>query len=811
MKNSVGTTLRLLAASSPPWPLRSGRKNRDRKFNRGWRRKLAWQFGGVLFNWPRPMIKFPAIFALFLCALLFSFSVKAQDDTNDVIEALGKVIPGLPEGTFDYDPTTGVMHWTNWVYFKHLDPLHGNTALSAKSAWVNTKTGDVQADGDVHIESGDQLWVGDHIDYNYNTHRMSSEQFRSGLAPVFVGGTQLTGFISKEKGATNELTATNTFVTTDDVSDPAYRIRASRITIIPGKTVQMWHAVFYLGSVPVFYFPYYERSLGKRVNHFTFTPGYRSRFGAEMLATYNWYVGDWADGKIHADYRSRRGPGFGPDVNLHLGQWGEASVKYYYLHDFKPNYGTNGLPFLGNIPHDRQRFYLGWQATPQTNLNVKALINYQSDPLILHDYFPSEYTENPQPNTFFEANKYWDNWSLDGLVTPRVNSFYSQVERLPDVQLTGFRQQVFDTPVYYDSQSSVGEYRSYTANTTNNLFASDAGFYTNSAARLDTYHQFTLPWTFFNWLNVTPRVGGRLTYYGQNSSAVTPRENDLYREVFNTGIEFSFKASQLWEDATNSFFQVDGLRHIIEPSANYVFVPDPSTPPAQLSQFDGELPSLLLLPVNFPDYNSIDSIDTMNVMRFGLRNVLQTKRDGELQDLVNWNMMLDWRLDPKPGQSSLNDLYSQFSFRPRTWLTLESQLRYNIDDGNLNMSFHQITLAPNNRWSWGLGHWYLRGGTWGNGTWETSDYLTSTFYYRLDDNWGVRMQHNFDFTTGRLQSQFYTLYRDMRSWTAALTFHVENNVNSSVDYTLAFQISLKASPSSSVGGDAVKSYRLVGE
>jgi LPS-assembly protein len=755
------------------------------------------------------MIKFPAIFALFLCAAFFSFSVEAQDESGDIIEALSKVLPNLPAGQMYYDPVTGMTHWKDGVYFKH-----GDATLTADNASVDPKTGNIRADGDVRIQSGDQLWVGDHIDYNFLTHRMSSEQFRTGENPIFVGGGQLSGFVQRQKGATNEMTATNAFVTTDDVSNPVYRVRASRITIIPGKSVQMWDAVFYLGNVPVFYFPYYERSLGHRVNHFTFTPGYRSRFGAELLTTYNWYCGDVADGKIHVDYRSNRGPGLGPDVNLHLGpQWGEATVKYYYLHDYKPNYSTNGLPFFGNIPHDRQRFYLGWQATPETNLNVKALINYQSDPLILHDYFPSEYTQNPQPDTFFEANKYWDNWSLDALTTPRVNSFYSQVERLPDVQLTGFRQQVLDTPVYYDSQSSIGAYRAYTGPTTvtNYLFAASDGFYTNSGARIDTYHQLTLPWTFLNWLNVTPRVGGRLTYYNENASDVTPRENDLYRGVFNTGVGFSFKASQLWADATNSFLQIDGLRHIIEPSANYVFVPDPSVPPAQLSQFDGEQPSLMLLPVDFPDYNSIDSVDTMNVVRFGLRNVLQTKRDGQLQDLVNWNMLLDWRLDPKPGQSSLNDLYSQLSFRPRSWLTLESQLRYDIDGRNLNLAFHQITFTPNDRWSWGLGHWYLRGGTWGNGTWDRTDYLTSTFFYRLDDNWGLRAQHNFDFTTGRLQSQFYTVYRDFRSFTTALTFHVENDVNSSVDYTIAFQLSLKASPSTGVGGDAVNPYGLVGE
>ncbi len=755
-------------------------------------------------------MKFPSILALLLLLALVAIPAIAQDESGEVIEALSKVLPGLPEGQMYYDSATETMFWTNGVYFRHPDKA-GDIVLTADSASLNNKTGDVRADGNVRIETQGQLWVGDHINYNFITHRMSSEQFRTGMAPVFAGGEHLTGQAESGTRAHTEMTATNAYFTTDDVADPFYRVRASRILIIPGKSVQMWNAVFYLGKVPVFYFPYYERNLGVRVNHFTVQPGFRSLYGAELLSTYQWYLGDVADGRIHLDYRTLRGPGLGPDVNLHLGQWGQATIKYYYLHDYKPNRDTNGLPFLGNIPHNRQEFYLGWQATPETNLNLKALINYQTDPLVIHDYYPGEYTQNPQPDSFAEADKYWDNWSLDALTTPRVNSFFAQVERLPDVQLTGFRQQVFDTPLYYDSQSSIGAYRAYTANTTNNVFDPQIGLYTNSSARFDTFHQLTLPWTFFNWLNVSPNVGGRLSYYSSGASGLAQPQHDLNREVLNTGIGFSFKASQLWADATNSLLQVDGLRHIIEPSANYVFVPNPSVAPAQLPQFDSELPSLMLLPINFPDYNDIDSIDSENVIRFGLRNLLQTKRAGQLQDLVNWNLLLDWRLVPNQGQSSLNDLYSQLTFRPRTWLILESQLRYDIDSANLNLAFHQITFQPDNRWSWGLGHWYLRPGAWGDGLWEKTDYISSTFFYRLNDNWGVRLQHNFDAVTGRLQSQFYTLYRDLRSWTMSLTFHVENDLGSPVSYGVSYQLSLKASPSSGVGSDSVNPYGLLGE
>jgi hypothetical protein len=281
--------------------------------------------------------------------------------------------------------------------------------------------------------------------------------------------------------------------------------------------------------------------------------------------------------------------------------------------------------------------------------------------------------------------------------------------------------------------------------------------------------------------------------------------------VFNTGAEVSFKASSLWKDAKSSALDVDGLRHIIEPSANYVFVPNPSVSPSQLPQFDSEMPALLISPVNFPDYNSIDSIDTMNVIRLGLRNVLQTKRHGELDDLVDWNLMLDWRLDPRPGQSRFNDLYSEFAIHPRSWISLEEQLRYDTEGGHLNLAFHQLTFSPNDRWSWGIGHLYLRGGAWGGGMWDENDFISSTAFLRLNDNWGLRAQHDFNIVTGRLQQQYYSVYRDLRIWTCALTFRVEDSVNNSTDYTVALQFSLKASPSKRVGSDAVSAYGLVGE
>jgi lipopolysaccharide assembly outer membrane protein LptD (OstA) len=309
------------------------------------------------------MRRLPAIVALvFLCAL-FPFAAPAQQQSSWVVQALSQIIPGAPAGSVD---VVGDMAYGTNVFVQY----NTNVILIADSAKLDYQSGEAVADGHVRIEEGDLIWTGEHIRYNFITHQMQSEQFRTGKPPVFAQGRQLQG------DTTNKTyTARHAFVTTDDVSDPAVRVRASRIKIVPGKYVEMWNAVLFMDGVPTFYFPYYRRNLGPRANNYNFLPGYRSAYGPFLLNTYTWYLNDAVDGKIHLDYREKPGVGAGPDLNLHLGQWGEAEFKYYYLHDRNPDNSTNGTPWTNGIPENRQRFYLGYQATPATNLNLKALEN----------------------------------------------------------------------------------------------------------------------------------------------------------------------------------------------------------------------------------------------------------------------------------------------------------------------------------------------------------------------------------------------------------------------------------------------------
>lgn len=691
-----------------------------------------------------------------------------------------------------YDFRTGVATATNGVLIRY-----GEAVLTAERVSVNQATGESIASGGVRIQQADQVWVGNEIRYNFKTRRMEAEQFRTGQFPVFAGGSGLAA------DTTNQLyTATNAFITTEDLSTPATRIRARFIKIIPGDRIVARDAVVYAGKVPVFYLPYFSRRLDQRSNHFSFSPGYRSVFGPFLLTSYEWVLNDAWEGALHLDWRERRGFAVGPDVVFHSGRWGDVGLRYYYLHD-NDRFADIEDP---NIEKDRDRLHITYLATPLTNLNMRAQVRYQDDAYIVREFFEDEYRRNFQPSTFVEINPFWQNYSLDVYAQPRINDFYETVERLPDIRFSAFRQQLGTLPVYYESESSVGYYRRLFPETNN---APELDY---EAARGDSFHQLTAPFTLFDFLNFTPRAGGRFTYYSKAEGPGGFTE-ETYRAVFNTGMEVSFKASRVWPEARSGFLKLDGLRHIAQPSVNYVYVPEPNRAGENdIPMFDRELASLRLLPIEFPDYNAIDMIDTRNVLRLGFRNKLQTKREGLVSTVVDWDVYTDWRLDREPGQDSFSDFFSDLVFRPREWLSLESLVRYDLNDGSLPMSFTSLSIQPNAIWSWTLGHWYLQDDlrdvptAWGEG----NNLFISRVVYKLNENWGIQARHQFEAEDGRLEEQSYAIYRDLRSWTASLNFRLRDERVGEDDFTVAFTFSLKAFPRYGLGDDTGRANWLLG-
>lgn len=715
-----------------------------------------------------------------------SFAAGSTNAPDDVIE-----IRSLnPDYESEIDLQTGTFSATNGVQV-----IFRDATLSARSIRLDYGLGEAYAEGAVSLERGAQTWNGDRLAYNFRTGAMRAEEFKLGNPPVFLAGQRA---LTLEPIGTNRVFAlTNAFVTTDDLALPGYRIRARSITIREDRRISARDATLYLGDTPVFYYPYYTRRLGNHPLRWVMTPGYRSIYGAYLRASYQADLGTNSLIALNIDPYSRRGLGVGPDLRYDLEPLGKGNLAGYWIADQHPENDP-----VTDQPIDPQRYRISFDhtVTLRDDLTAKAVVRKQSDPWIVRDFFETEYRRNPLPSSFFEVQQAWPNFTLNTLARVQVNDFFETVERLPDVKLSAHRQQLGQSPFYYEGENSAGWFQ--------HRFADPGPTNDYSAFRADTFHQVLLPKTFFGWLNVTPRVGGRFTYYGDTSSDGWQDLQAQTRGVVNTGAEVSFKAHRLWKNAENKFWDVSGLRHILEPSVNYAYTPEPNAVPLELPQFDTELPSLRPLPVQYPDYNSIDSIDSQNTLRLGLRNKLQTKRDGQIEDLLDWAILTDWRLDPRQDQQTFSDIYSEADFKPRRWLTLNSEMRINPNDAVLRESQTSAIFKPGRDWSLGLTHRYTRDdidlGSGGN-------LLGTRLYLRFTENWGFRTSHYYEIRESVLQEQYYTVYRDLRSLTAALTLRFrENVIGGDDDFTIAISISLKAFPRFKSGQDAERPELLIG-
>jgi hypothetical protein len=229
-------------------------------------------------------------------------------------------------------------------------------------------------------------------------------------------------------------------------------------------------------------------------------------------------------------------------------------------------------------------------------------------------------------------------------------------------------------------------------------------------------------------------------------------------------------------------------------------------------QFDYQLPSLRLLPIDFPDYNSIDSINRENVLRLMLRNKLQTKRKDGVEDLLNWAVYTDWNLT-RGTNYTFSDAYSDLEFRPRSWLTLSSSTAYDLADSRWREAIERIYIQPSTDLTLSLGYYYLMNNDPVFQTYPGQDLpghnlVDFSLYYRINENWGAHIAERFEAQNGTMQQQLYSIYRDLRSWTAALNFGLNQGPGQPTDFSVTVTLSLKAFPRFKLYSDSDKQSYL---
>jgi LPS-assembly protein len=683
---------------------------------------------------------------------LLSLTVGVHADDS----ATGAPAEGLgPPATIDAENMTFDKEAKTYIADGHVVIHDKDSVLQADHVKFNTETKDAWASGHVRLNQAAQEWVSPSLYYNFNTRALKTSQADGFVDPLYVRTENL-----QQANNTNYYVFTHGTATTCDYDNPDYHFVATHGEIWPGDRVVLYNVTLRFGNTPVCWFPIVVFSLNGDMPPVVVSIGNNTRSGFFLLSAYTWKATKDLDVTVHADERTRRGFGTGADLRYQMGPDGHGLLTGYYLNDANPKDNSFGE---SSVDHNRYRGEWQHKQYLTNDVTVTVDINKLSDSDVMEDFFVDEFRGNREPGSVADITKRGPDYTLSFLTAPQFNEFFAGVERLPETKLAVDRTRLGSTPFFYEGESSVGQYHNVPGNTNVLGSTADTNFVGN-AVRADTFHQIVMPEMLGGWLSVIPRAGIRGDYYSRTPDDEST-EDGVTRVVYDLGTEASFKISREWDDVHNDWFRVDGLRHILQPFADYQWVPNPNQATNDLFQFDSVRNVTLLggdslsltrySPLEFPAYNTIDSIDAENIVRFGLRQTLQTRRDGEAWNLVDVTGWTDWRIEKSEGQTDFSDFFGTMELRPWRWLSLDTFARYDMDAGLLREFNTEMRVINTDRWIFGVGTRYLR---------DDSNLVIGDLAYRLSRHWTARIYERYDMEDGTWEEQQYTLRQETHDW-----------------------------------------------
>jgi LPS-assembly protein len=718
--------------------------------------------------------------------------------------------------------------------------------IFANRAVVDTKAATATLEGNVSIYQGNLLQRGERAVYYYERKFIDASGLRASLDPILLESGK---FTVEDRNGKQVFVGHDAGITTHDVEDPNYWVRAKKTTIYPGEKIVFNDLKLYAGDTPVFWLPYLSQPLEAELGY-RFVPGARSNWGPFLLNTYGIMLGGetdpitgenkdaWLLSRWHLDVRTSRGIGTGVDLlDPNVDNTEEISgFSFYYLNDLDPSKSRSGTP-RGFVNEDRYRFELKHRLTPDfpddADWRIDSNLTWLSDRHYLEDFDTTHYRTNPQPDNTLGIYRRDDASLLSLYMRMRINDFYRSDTRLPEVAFDQARAPLFGLPVLHEGSTSMGFIGEKAADFTTrsvinplmNLTLSDPAaqryldqlkgyerrlaermlalpvndpkrqsirtqLLDSSYARFNTYQELSLPTTIGGFLSLTPQAGIGYSRY----SAVEGPEDGLDRTRLHAGIESSVKFSKDLGPYQNERWGLDGLMHVLQPYTNWSVVSTDDFEPGDPG-VDRLTPTTRPRPLDPARFTAIDEMQSWNVLRFGARNRLLTKRDNQSFEWLYLDTYMDAFMEDPEGQRTFSNLYNDVRWQPLPWMGINLETQFPIaDDGSGFSEFNtRVHFLPTENFDFSFGYRLLDG----HPVLVDSSRFDIQSYIRVAENWGVGTRHMLELDDTTLELQQYTLHRDLGNWVAGVGLSFRDN-RLEDEYGLVFSLTLKDFPSISL-------------
>lgn len=611
--------------------------------------------------------------------------------------------------------------------------VQDGTELKADKAVVFVKSGDAYADGHVVLTNEYRTFTADKMHYN----------FKSGLGDViqtqFVGEPWFATGETGTKVSNREFTLQNAYVTTCDLENPHYKIHGNEIRIYPDDRVVIKNPVVILWNIPVLWMPRYTYPLKDERSRFSFSPGYKSDFGAFLYMAYNFYQTENIKGTTRLDIRTERGVGGGFDVEYEYYNEAVGKLITYFIddRDYQPTGAGEGTS------EDGSRYRVTWEHQQQISYDTRLIseLNYQSDKDIVREFFRSEFRNENQRETFIDITKSDPDYQMTFFLTAQTDDVFNVLERLPEFRVSTRKQRVKDTPIFYNSEHRLSYFNFNFGDDINEGADEEPEDY--DSFRLDTFHEFSYPQKYLGWLSFEPRLGFRVTAYSDDVDG-----DSTTRAVYNAGFDAFTKISKTWDDVSSEYWNINKLRHVIEPAVQYTIVGHPSESPEDLLQFDG-----------------IDSIDRVNQFRLGIRNKLQTQRDIGTVDLLDVEVFTFVFPDHEQMdlEQALSDVFVDLEARLIDWLKFDLDVRIDTEDTSEGIEEVNTDLVYyyHDDFALTFGQRFRK---------NDSNLFVFELDYALNLDWQFKVFQRIEAESGDFQDAEFAVFRDLHDWTAVFSY-----------------------------------------
>jgi len=498
-----------------------------------------------------------------------------------------------------------------------------------------------------------------------------------------------------------------------------YSVTATSITIWPDEendearyvkdadhyNMLAYNTVLRVYDVPIFYFPVmykpaWDGGLGINVRG-----GQDSKWGyfVQLKKTFKIWNDPNTKLTLFADYFSKRGPGGGVKITSATK---DSSTEFfmYGVHDK----GVDPRKGRYKFKEDRYDIRLSHLNHITPRLDFRGHLEKLSDVNFLHDFFRTREDIDPQPISFGALEYQFNRLSAGVYVRPRLNDFYSVVEKLPELRIDVPRQELFKN-LYYQGEMSLSymrmKWRKY------DLPRDKGGIDISNyqSMRFDSLNMFYYPFKLSK-INIIPRAGVRFTTYSKTSKTKidqkqletygivdSPYTNNpgtivnydsrggtKFRFATEFGIEANTKIYRNWQDAKSAFWQIDGFRHVMVPYINYNFMPSPTLNRDKIYYFD-----------------DTDRLEEQHFVRLGIKNRLQTRRGAygaqEIYDWASIEHYVDFHFHQKNG-NYIGDFGTVFHFQPFSNLSANADLLINLGKGSISRFAPSLSYDINENW-----------------------------------------------------------------------------------------------------------------